>query len=290
MPDADWVRYTNIRGRPLPAELDSHGQTYRLEKLLKFDFYAATGLYVAENQSSPELPRKLIFKRYHTDPDWFPPLRWLALALARREIHYLRRLDGIEGVPGFYRQEGPSGLVREYVEGTNLREYFYRDCGYRPGPEFFPRLFKILETVHQRGVAHNDLSKPENLIVRPDGSPALIDLQIAREARIPLVGRSIIRYLQANDRYHVEKLHRRYRPNDFSGAGRTSAALAKHWTIRLHGRFRRPYRALRHYFLDRFFTRHDEHALPGPHLPAAASPSYHASVRRSPSSKSTPTS
>ena len=124
MPDADWVRYRSLRGQALPDSATLLGrEVYALETTLKFDFYAATGLYRRVDPDSPN-PAQVLLKVYHTDPGGLPPLTLLGRYLAHRERHYLRRLSGIDGVPSFLESFGPNGLVREYLDGVNLREYF----------------------------------------------------------------------------------------------------------------------------------------------------------------------
>src|SRR5205807_333558 len=105
--------------------------------------------------------------------------------------------------------------------------------------------------VHARGVSHNDLSKPENVLVTTDGSPALIDFQIA--TRIVLTGsrvrrslsRRMIPYLQRVDQYHLAKQYSRRRAMDFS-ADERKRMERKGWLLTVHGWLRRPYRAVRH--------------------------------------------
>ena len=45
MADADWAKYKQIRGKPLPESIEFAGTAYSLAKVFKRDFYAATGLY-----------------------------------------------------------------------------------------------------------------------------------------------------------------------------------------------------------------------------------------------------
>jgi len=265
MADADWVRYRAIRGRKLPPTAQLHGSTtYRIETTLKYDFYAATGLYKRVEEHDAQAPERLLLKIYHTDPWWFPLLGLLGWYLAHRERHYLRALQDIEGVPGLLGDYGRSGLIREFIEGVHLREYF-RGQLQRVGPDYFPRLYTILDQIHERGIAHNDLSKPENVLVKPDGSPAIIDLQIALKAALPRwTGRPLISYLQRVDRYHLRKLHRRQRPEDFDERA-LSSARRRDPLVWLHGWIRRPYRAVRHFVLGRFLTVDPAQRLPAPH-------------------------
>lgn len=264
MPDAHWVRYRQIRGGAAPDNFELAGTAYRLHRVLKRDFYAVTGVYRRENAEDATggvAPSEVLLKIYHTERVGLGlfPLERLGRWLCRRECHYLQRLESVAGVPKLLERYGLSGLVREYVPGCNLREFAARQP---PDLDFFPRLGKILDEVHARGVAHNDLSKPENVLVTPDGAPVLIDLQIALEAplaRWPLVGhltRWIVAYLQGVDRYHLTKQHRRRRPQDFSDE-QIAAAKRRGALLHMHAWIRRPYRGIRHTIMRRLLINKD---------------------------------
>lgn len=255
MPDAHWVRYRQIRGRAAPDSVTYEGSFFTLRRVLKRDFYAVTAVYArALDARDPHLPSEILLKAYHTDRLGPISLRWLGRWLCRRECYYLTRLDGIEGLPRLLTAYGEAGFLREFIPGCNLRE-FAANC--QPDEHFFPRLTRILEQVHARGVAHNDLSKPENVLVTPEGRPVLIDLQIARAglySNWPLIGglsRWLIAYLQRADRYHLAKLHRRRRPEDFTPE-QLSNARRKGVILHIHAFLRRPYRALRHNVMRRY--------------------------------------
>lgn len=265
MPDADWVKYKKLRGRPLPEAIEHGGSRYAQERLLKFDFYAATGLFRREGEGTG--PEQLLYKSYHTDRMGPIPLGWLGRWLGRRESHYLGRLEGVEGIPQLLDRRGDSTLLREFIPGVNLREFGRQ----KVDEDFFPRLKAILADVHARGIAHNDLSKPENVLVATDGRPILIDFQIAKEAtfaRWPLLGRlgrRLIRYFQGVDAYHLQKLYRRYRPLDFTSEERDAMRRRKGSLLRIHhALIRNPYRAVRHAVLNRFLK------AEGPHFAATS--------------------
>jgi serine/threonine protein kinase len=253
MADADWHRYRQLRGEDLPAAAQLLEAPYRRRQVLKRDFYAAVGVYEREGHGTA--PARVLLKIYHTDSCAGLPLGWLGRLLCRREMRYYRLLRGVAGVPQLLGRHGEAGLVREYIPGCNLREYRRHAM---PDDRFFPALSGILEQVHARGVSHNDLSKPENVLVTDGGAPVLIDFQIALAAgrwRWPglrLLGRALMRYLQKIDRYHLAKLHRRARPADFSDPQRAQARR-KGMLLRLHGwLLRKPYRAVRHQVLNRW--------------------------------------
>lgn len=83
--------------------------------------------------------------------------------------------------------------------------------------------------MHERGVAYVDLNKRENIIVRNDGAPALVDFQLHFAAppwalRLPPV-RWLSRELQAGDLYHLHKHIAWHRPDLLSVSERDWARL-----------------------------------------------------------------
>jgi predicted Ser/Thr protein kinase len=252
MADADWHRYRQLRGVDLPERVEMLGGVYRRRQVLKRDFYATVGVY---DHLGSGLPECVLLKIYHTDSFVGLPLAAAGRWLCRREMRCYELLDGVVGIPRLLGRYGESGLVREFIPGCNLREYRRRAM---PDERFFPRLANILEQVHARGISHNDLSKPENVLVTTDGAPVLIDFQIALRAgtwRWPVlcfVGQFLMRYMKWIDRYHLNKLHRRARPTDFSEE-QLRQARAKGVLLRLHGwLLRKPYRAIRHQVMNRW--------------------------------------
>ena len=255
MADADWASYKQLRGNVLPQDIEFRGGRYRQEQLFKRDFYAATGLYrLQDGKATAERPQQIVLKIYHTQPFGILPLGWLGRRLCRCEVYYLKKADGIARLPRLLERDGPSGFVREYAPGCNLREH---RKSRRPDEHFYPRLYDMLAAIYTRGIAHNDLSKPENILVLPDGGPAIIDFQIAGSYawRLPLLrqlGRRLRSYMQSVDRYHLRKLHRRDRRQDFTPE-ELQQSRKKGLLLTLHGiLLRRPYRAIRHFVLNHF--------------------------------------
>jgi len=126
--------------------------------------------------------------------------RWLA----SREVRQYRAAKGIEGVPRILAVPAPNVYVREFVAGVALPR--------APAPpgEFFDALRRIVLALHARGITHNDLHKEANVIVRPDGTPGLIDFQLSLS--LP-VGSDLFRLLARFDLYHVAK-NRRHRTGE----------------------------------------------------------------------------
>ena len=72
-------------------------------------------------------------------------------------------------------------LVTELVEGEDLKSLVARGAlEQRRAVEIVAGLGDAVGALHDAGVIHRDL-KPENAIVRPDGTPVLLDFGLARE-------------------------------------------------------------------------------------------------------------
>jgi len=115
------------------------------------------------------------------------PEQWAqADARARREVSTLAALShpNIIQVHGFDRwpdpQTGHFYIVTDFVEGDRLDKW--RRIRKPPLTEIarvFLRLAEALQEMHLHEVFHRDI-KSENIIVRPDGEPVIIDFGIAR--------------------------------------------------------------------------------------------------------------
>ena len=119
--------------------------------------------------------------------------------LAMHEQRILSRLTGVEGVPRPIGFEGER-FYRTWIEGRPV--YEARDLP----PEFWDALLALVGEIHQAGVAHDDLAKEANVLVTPDGRPAVIDFQVA--ALRDVVGDRVFEWLCREDRRHVLK-HKR---------------------------------------------------------------------------------
>ena len=149
--------------------------------------------------------------------------RWWARSFARRaaarEARALRQLDAIDGVPALLGWDGHE-LLRGYIGGAPMQQAQPRDRGY------YRDALRLLARLHRLGIVHNDLAKEPNWLVRGDGSPALVDFQIAwtrgRRGRL-------FRLLAREDLRHLLKHKRTYCPDALSARQRAIlAAPAPH--------------------------------------------------------------
>lgn len=244
-------------GKGLPPQITCLGGQYVLEKVLKHDFHAATGLYRRElevasgkleedfkhHTSNITLPSRLICKINRRMHFCFLPLGLIGRLMTHREVYNLRRCEGIPEVPKVLARIGPHMYVYEYIEGQSLNEK-------PPLPaDFFDRLVIALQKVHARNLVHFDLHKPGNILVDMEGRPHIIDFQISRHIgdRFFLSRRlssRFRRWLQSYDLYHVYKHKRRLQPELLTEA---EAELSYNHTLGLEIQraIARPYKKIR---------------------------------------------
>jgi len=130
-------------------------------------------------------------------------LRPLARKLAAREARALQTTQGIPRVPELLSWQKDQ-LIRTWIPGRTLQE------SGNPGPSWFEEARLLLDELHARGVTHNDLHKEPNLLVDPQGHPALVDFQLAS-----IFGRrgSWYRMYVREDVRHLLKHKRTYQRN-----------------------------------------------------------------------------
>lgn len=131
-------------------------------------------------------------------PYWLRPLAWW---LARREAQALRQLDGLPATPRLLSWNGVC-LDRSFMAGQAM---YLRPP--RGDLAYFRAARRLLQQVHRCGVVHNDLAKEANWLVLEDGSPGLIDFQLAvrgnpRSRWMRLLAREDLRHLLKHKRMY----------------------------------------------------------------------------------------
>lgn len=148
-------------------------------------------------------------------------LRFPAWRLARREARAIGQLDGLQATPQLLGWDGVR-LDRSYLEGAAMYQRPPRgDVAY------FHAARRLLQQVHRRGIAHNDLAKEANWLVLADGSPAVIDFQLAMRGR-PRA--RWMRLLAREDLRHLLKHKRTYCPDALTPVERR--VLKRHSWVR----------------------------------------------------------
>jgi RIO-like serine/threonine protein kinase len=140
--------------------------------------------------------------------------RWFARRAAAREARALAKLEGVDGVPRLLAWNGHV-LERSYMAGQPMQ------LGKPMDPAYYRAALRLLAVLHRHGIVHNDLAKEPNWLVREDGTPGLVDFQIAwtRGRRGPL-----FRLLAREDLRHLLKHKRTYAPERLSARQRAMLA------------------------------------------------------------------
>ncbi len=170
-----------------------------------------------------------------------PGTRLLARTLAANEQRVLAALhrtsNAAAGTPRPLGRDGHGIYLRSWLEGVPLHQAGTLE------EEFFARLYRLVENLHAAGIVHNDLAKEANVLVLSDGSPAVLDFQVA--LRLPAARpRWLFDLLCHEDLRHVLKHKARYRPDLLTDGDRRRLAT-RSWPLRFWSRnLMRPYQRL----------------------------------------------
>jgi len=172
------------------------------ETVLKRDLFSETRKGHFAGSREPAIRRVVT-----AAPFWSRPIGWV---LARREIAALRAVDDIAGVPRLHSVDR-DGLCRSWSEGTPLHLARPAD------PAWYRDAHRLLRDFRRRGVTHNDLAKPQNWLMTPDGRAAVIDFQLASRHRRKSW---FFRLMAYEDFRHLLKQKRAFAPDLLSPTGR----------------------------------------------------------------------
>lgn len=232
---------------PPPQRLVIAGSDYRLSRVFKHDFWAATTLY---EPACGAAGRAIVVKFGREQYFANIPLQWVGKFLADHEESIYHALAGLAGVPRWIERLSPTSYAIEYVDGPPLDHLAPEEIP----AGFFDRLRTLFDEIHSRDVAYVDGNKRSNILVTADG-PVLIDFQIS--LRLPdwpgplhALARRVIRYFQEKDIYHLYKHKRRLRPDELTPAEH-DLSRRRSGIHGLHRKLTKPYRSLRRSILQR---------------------------------------
>ncbi len=241
--------------KPMPEKIVFEDTIYRLNKVFKHDFFAATALYELSGRSQDaekSYPAKVVLKLSRRQHFLGLPLAWLGKIICRHELSNLNHLNSLGTVPRVLSPYGDLGIIYEYIDGHSLDEE--NDLP----DDFFDKLMDLLQHVHQQDIVYLDMNKRGNILVGSDGQPRLIDFQISLYiGPRSLISRRLSSYvrniLQKTDIYHVLKHKRRLCPELLKPHERT-LAYRRSRLIRLHRLAATPFRKLRRLLLKYLHT------------------------------------
>ena len=94
--------------------------------------------------------------------------------MLKHEYEVYKKLGDFDGAPACYGLIDNQYLVLEFIDGRTIRTKRPLD-----EDEFHARLFEHIKTMHAKSVAHMDLKRKDNLLVRSDESPCILDFGAA---------------------------------------------------------------------------------------------------------------
>lgn len=164
--------------------------------VFKRDVFSETRAGYFANDPDTRIIRRVV----SAAPWWSKPLAWI---LARREIRGLKKVRGIRGVPQLLATD-KDGLYRSWTEGTPLHLARPTD------PKWYRTAHRILRDMRRLGITHNDLAKPQNWLMTPEGEAAVIDFQLASSHRRR---GALYRLMAYEDFRHLIKQKRSFAPH-----------------------------------------------------------------------------
>ena len=185
----------------LPEQIVVRQKKYKLQKLFKHDFWAASGLYGKDDS-------QVVLKVYRRQDLLGLPMNWLGRRMAEREISFYHCLEDLPGIAESLGKFGQNGFVHDYIPGQTLLEY-PTEC---LSDVFFDQLAELMQHVHERGIAYVDANKRDNVIVGTDGRPYLIDFQISWQPKHNGLAGRALKFMQRLDMYHIFKHKSRLQP------------------------------------------------------------------------------
>lgn len=100
--------------------------------------------------------------------------RWISRKGLQREFDAYCRLGQMDGIPSCHGFSSGHRLILEAVDGQALS-----GLSQRPSDAFYATLLAQIQTMHERGVAHGDLKRKDNILMTAAGQPVILDFGTA---------------------------------------------------------------------------------------------------------------
>lgn len=139
---------------------------YTVIKTLKIDMFSI--VYLAHYEGNTVIIRDLKVKNKFN--------QIIAKLLNRNEVKILQKINSLNSpnLPKLIHST-PTYTIRTYLSGTPINQ-----STTKLNEGFYTKALELVQTMHQIGIVHNDLEKPENWIIMDNGEPGLIDFQLAK--------------------------------------------------------------------------------------------------------------
>ena len=122
--------------------------------------------------------------RSNADRDLFERLRASFVEEARTLVKF--RHPSIVRVLSVFESHGTAYMAMDFEDGRSLKAWM-KELGHKPTQDEVDRIFypvlDAMETLHEAHFLHRDIA-PDNIIIRPNGSPVLLDFGAARRVAV----------------------------------------------------------------------------------------------------------
>jgi len=151
------------------------GQYLILERLGKDEVGAA--FLVEDQESGARVVLRSLRPSIVSDPDLSQKLeREVKLAQSLRHAHIRALYEFC-----WTKDKSEAFIVMEYIQGETLRDYLFKQRGYRCDKAAFytlaNQILSAIDYAHQAGVTHRDLT-PDNIMITSEGSIKVSDFGI----------------------------------------------------------------------------------------------------------------
>ena len=152
--------------------------------------------------------KRAILKDQNACDRWFAML--IGPLLCWREARALQRLEQVSGVPGLITKPDARSLLMEYVDA----EQAIKTRQSLDWKAWFDKLERLIQRMHEAGIAHGDLRSPGNVLIDKQGNPVLVDFVASsgQGAGWNIIANAIFRGLCAVDESAVVKLKSKIAP------------------------------------------------------------------------------
>ncbi|ANO50901.1 serine/threonine protein kinase [Woeseia oceani] len=151
---------------------------YQLQRRLAAS--AHSGVYLARKESSQQ---DVVLKVLRHDPDGEDGLGAFDRFLQEYELIADIRHPNIVRIFDLGVSDDHAHIAMEYVAGGDLKARIEAGLSVTEAVDFARQIASALEQIHKVGILHRDL-KPGNIMLRGDGSLALIDFGLAKQMRL----------------------------------------------------------------------------------------------------------
>jgi predicted Ser/Thr protein kinase len=140
--------------------------------------------------------------------------RWFAMfvgpLLVWREARALDRLKGVSGIPVLLARPDARSILIEFADAVEAKSYPHMD----DWRVWFDKLEKLIQRMHEVGIAHGDLRSPGNILIDKNADPVLVDFvaSCGEGSRWNIFANAVFRGLCAVDDSAVLKLKSRMAP------------------------------------------------------------------------------